>query len=223
MCGRYSLTNTHQFQLRFDISQSLHIPADPNAGPTQELPVVVEADGRRRVLLMQWGLIPSWAALSGGGEPHAMINARAETVQTKPSFRVPFLRRRCLVPASGFMEWRKEGKRALPYLFHLTSEPLFAFAGLYDIWKDADGTPRRTFAIITTRANDLVAPIHDRMPVILHRGDEEQWLDPEMHNPAALKALLEPYPAAAMEAYAVSPRINHAGCKDPALLLPIAS
>ncbi len=222
MCGRYSLTNTHQLQLRFDLAEPVSIPADPNVAPAQELPVIVEADGQRRVLLMQWGLIPHWSK-PFGGDHYTTINARAETVATKPSYRVPFLRQRCLVPANGFYEWQKEGKRSIPYHFHLKQEPHFAFAGLYDTWKDANGTPRCTFAIITTRPNDLVAPIHDRLPVILHRSDEKRWLNPALHEPAVLTALLEPYPAEEMEAYAVSTRINHPACKDPALLLPIAS
>lgn len=222
MCGRYTLTNTYQLPLRFDVAEPVQIPVDPNVAPSQELPVIVEADGTRQVLRMRWGLIPRWSKPSGG-EHYATINARAETVATKPSYRGPFLRRRCLVPASGFFEWRKDGNRLTPYHIHLTHEPLFAFAGLYDTWKDADGIPHRTFAIITTRPNGLVAPIHDRMPAILQRADEAIWLDPDLHDPAVLTPLLEPYPSADMEAYAVSTRVNNPSVKDPTLLLPLAS
>jgi putative SOS response-associated peptidase YedK len=222
MCGRYSLTNTNQLSLRFDVSEPVRVPVDPNVAPSQDLPVIVEADGRRHVETMQWGLIPHWSKPTGG-EHYTMINARAETIATKPTYRVPFQRQRCLVPATGFLEWQKEGKRAIPHYFHLPRDPLFAFAGLYDTWKDARGMPHRTFAIITTKPNALVAPIHDRMPVILHHADEDRWLDPDLHDAAVLTPLLEPYPAEEMEAYTVSTRINHPACKDPALLLPIAS
>jgi putative SOS response-associated peptidase YedK len=222
MCGRYSLTNTDQLPLRFDVAEPVPIAADPNVAPSQELPVIVEADGTRQVLLMRWGLIPHWSKGSGG-DHYTMINARAETVATKPAYRMPFLRQRCLVPANGFFEWRKDGRRPTPHYIHLKRAPLFAFAGLYDTWLDASGTPHRTFAIVTTRPNGLVAPIHDRMPVILHRVDEGRWLDPDLHDPAVLTPLLKPYPAAEMDAYPVSTRVNNPAIKDPALLLPLAS
>jgi putative SOS response-associated peptidase YedK len=166
---------------------------------------------------MRWGLVPHWNK-GPGRERYATINARAETVASKPSYRTPFRRQRCLVPADGFFELRKDAGRRVPYFIHLKREPVIALAGLYDTWEDERGVPHRTFTVITTEANDLVRPIHDRMPVILPREAEAAWLDPDLRDPEALAPLLVPYPAAEMEAYPVSPRVNDPRVKDPALL-----
>jgi putative SOS response-associated peptidase YedK len=191
-----------------------------NVAPGATMPVVVR-DDTNRVELMKWGLIPFWAK-----DPklsYKTINARAETVASSPAFREAFRRRRCLVPAGGFFEWRNTERGKLPYFIHLKQSELFAFAGLYDVWKDAEGNELRTYTIITTIPNDLVAPIHSRMPVILHRDDEAMWLDPKMSDVKALRALLNPFPDALMEAYPVSRAVNTPATNSPALIERVAA
>lgn len=208
MCGRYAivLDDAGALQRRFSLEE---LPDDPtprfNVAPTQTLPVIVR-NSPNRVEMMRWGLIPSWAkdAAIGG----RMINARAETVAEKPAFKRSLRARRCLVPASGFFEWKREGAAKTPHYIHLTNEPLFAFAGLYDTWRDPAGREVRSYTILTTGPNDLMAPIHDRMPVILDREDEDLWLDPDVVEPERLLPLLRPYPARRMAAYPVSRAVN---------------
>ncbi len=155
---------------------------------------------------MHWGLIPSWAKDPSIG--NKMINARAETLLEKPSFKRLVGKRRCLVLTDGFYEWRKEGKRKVPMRMLLKTRELFAFAGLWDRWKKPDGNEFQSFTIITIDANDLLRPIHDRMPVILGRDGEEKWLNPDLKDPSELLPLLKPYPSELMEAYDVSPLVN---------------
>jgi putative SOS response-associated peptidase YedK len=221
MCGRYALVvaGDGSLQRRFSLEELLDDPAPRfNVAPTQTLPVVVR-HSPNHLETMRWGLIPSWAKDPSVG--NRMINARAETVAEKPAFRRPFRSRRCLVPASGFFEWKREGTGKQPYFIHLTDEPLFAFAGLYDIWHDPQGQEVRSYTILTTDANDLMAPIHDRMPVILAREDEDDWLDPDIREPERLLPLLRPYPARAMEAYPVSRAVNSPMHDAPDVLLAV--
>ncbi len=216
MCGRYALLETGELQARFDVGGEMP-DLDPryNVAPTQTLPVVVR-NSPNRVALMRWGLIPSWAKdASGAGR---MINARAETVAEKPSYRTALRSRRCLVPANGFFEWRRVGTSRTPYYIHMKDESLFAFAGLYDTWRDANGVAMMTYTIITTEPNALVAPIHDRMPAILHREDEDRWLDPDITDPGAVLPLLHPYPAEQMETYPVSTTVNSPAHDAPGIL-----
>ncbi|HWE64186.1 MAG TPA: SOS response-associated peptidase [Chloroflexota bacterium] len=216
MCGRYTVTNPEQIALRFDVEQPPHVEATYNAAPSEQLPVIVEHDGQRAMHLFRWGLVPHWAK-----DPQAgfnMMNARAETVAEKPAYRMPLRRQRCLVPASGFFEWKTtvEGKR--PYYIHLKDDDLFAFAGLYDTWHDAQGRSLETYTVITTAANSLLAPLHERMPVILPRDVEALWLDPEIQDASLLCPLLCPYPADQMAAYEVSRRVNSVRHNDASLL-----
>lgn len=157
---------------------------------------------------MRWGLVPSWSKDPAIG--NKMINARAETLTEKPSYRKPFQRQRCLVPATGIFEWRKvEGARAkIPMHIALKSKKLFTMAGLWDVWKAPDDRELHSFAIITTAANDLMRPIHERQPLILDRKDWQTWLDPALNDPAKLTPLLTPSPATEMEAYEVSTAVN---------------
>jgi putative SOS response-associated peptidase YedK len=190
-----------------------------NVAPNQLMPVVVR-NSPNRLAEMQWGLIPSWSK-----EPRvkfSTINARAETIASSPVFRGPFKSRRCLVPASGFYEWRQTAQGKQPYCFRLKRGDLFAFAGLYDVWSDAEGNELYSYTIITTRPNDLVAPIHNRMPVILSRADEDAWLD-QASDSARLRSLLAPYPAAEMEAFAVSRAVNNPANEGAELMQPIAA
>ena len=172
----------------------------------------------------QWGLIPSWAKDPKIGS--RMINARAETLAEKPSYRTALTRRRCLIPADGFYEWReadnpKEGGRTPMYFHRADDDALFAFAGLWDEWHAPDGSPLRSCTIITGTPNPLVAPIHDRMPIILRPENESAWLDPSLRDPDALTALLAPYPADVMDVYAVSRQVNSPAVDDRALLQPV--
>lgn len=164
--------------------------------------------------MVQWGLVPSWSTESSG-----LINARAETLEEKPSFAESFLRRRCLVPADGFYEWKRSGKWKQPYFFQLQDESQFAFAGIWDRW-ERDGLSIASCAIITTTPNELLAEIHDRMPVILSASDQEAWLRNDA-DPRELKALLAPYPAGAMKSFPVSEKVNSALVDEPQLVEPI--
>jgi putative SOS response-associated peptidase YedK len=221
MCGRYTVrVNAGELARRFHLEMPELPSFTPryNVAPTQRLPVVVQADSRR-LATMCWGLIPRWARDDSIGAK--MINARAETLTEKPSFR-PLLRsRRCLIPASGFYEWQPSTK--IPHHIHLVDAPVFAFAGLYDLWRDREGNEVPTYTIITTTPNALVAAIHDRMPVILRPEDEDAWLDPDETDPAPLLALLRPYPAAAMAAYPVSRAVNSPRHDGPELLEPVVA
>jgi putative SOS response-associated peptidase YedK len=150
-----------------------------------------------------------------------MINARAETLGEKPSFRVPLQRGRCLVPASGFYEWKKEGRRRVPWYIRVRDTPLFSFAGLYDRWRDPAGTETMTFAIITTEPNSLVAGLHNRMPAILPREKEETWIRAGVIGPAELTGILIPYPVGEMEAYPTSEKVNDPENEGPGLIQPL--
>jgi len=219
MCGRYSLVPTESIAARFDIQQAqLTLSPRYNVAPSQSMPVVVR-NSPNRLVEMQWGLIPSWSK-----EPRAQfstINARAETLTKSPVFRGPFKSRRCLVPASGFYEWRKTDQGKQPYCIQLKGGQLFAFAGLYDVWRDQEGNELSSYTVITTTPNDLVAPIHTRMPVILHQEDEDVWLDKES-DPEQLLSLLVAYPADAMEAYPVSRAVNSPANESAELLQSVA-
>ncbi len=218
MCGRYALVvvGDGSLQHRFSLEE-LRDDLAPrfNIAPTQTLPVITSHGPHRREM-MRWGLIPSWAKDAAIGS--RMINARAETVAEKPAFRTLLRSRRCLVPASGFFEWQRDGAIKTPHYIHLRDEPLFAFAGLYDRWQDADGHAVKTYTIITTTPNDLLSSMHNRMPVILGPADEEDWLDPDNREPEHLLPLLRPYPARAMEAYPVSRMVNSPANDVPDIL-----
>jgi putative SOS response-associated peptidase YedK len=173
---------------------------------------------RRELMTAQWGLVPFWADEPSIGA--RLINARAETAAEKPSFRAAFRRRRCLVPADGFYEWRREGRAREPWLFRMADDQLFAFAGLWEEWEGPDHSRLETCAILTTEANDRVRPVHDRMPVILSPADYGAWLDPSA-EPAGLKALLKPSPAELLEAVRVGPYVNKAGNEGPGCVEPV--
>ena len=205
MCGRYSfVAEDEMIRERFGIRVRTAIyKANYNCSPTQVLPVIA-SDAPDTLQFFRWGLIPSWTkANEPGKKPSLLINARAETVADKPSFRNSFRHRRCLVPASGFYEWKTEPGRGkkIPYHFGLKSGELFAMAGLWDEWVSPDGDNIRSFTIITTTPNELVAPFHDRMPVMLRREDEGNWLGPGSMEQSLL---LRPFPASAMDVHSFS-------------------
>jgi len=213
MCGRYTMyTQAEALEERFRAQWS-SAPAAPtyNAAPSQEQLTILN-DNPQEITRASWGFVPAWAAGRPGTKP--VINARAESIATKPYFRDAFKKQRCLVLADGFYEWRrtKDGKR--PYRIALKTAEPFAFAGLWSTVHDRAGHKHITFAIITTEANALVAQIHNRMPVILQQGDEENWLNPQLPL-AEAQAMLVPYPAALMTAYEVSPKVNSPAHNTP--------
>ena len=230
MCGRYSLTTPAEAMQRlFSFLGPLpNLPARYNIAPTQMAPVVrarAAQPGTRELVSLRWGLVPFWAKDATIGS--RLINARAEGLAEKPSFRAAVRTRRCLVPADGFYEWQAAAKGKRPYRIGLAggtpeAMPPFAFAGLYERWtKAADGVPLETFTIVTTEANALLRPIHERMPVILPPADHAAWLDPATPLEAAM-ALLRPYPAEAMLAYPISTRVNSVRFDDAACIAPAA-
>jgi len=210
MCGRFTITVSPD-----EIAELLGLPEVPawaarwNVAPTQELPVVLPGGARddRTLARLRWGLVPSWAKDPSIGS--RMINARAESLLSKNAFADALRKRRCLVPADGFYEWRKLPGGRHPVRFVVKGEELFGFAGLWDSWRDRkSGRELRTFTIITTTPNELVAPVHDRMPALLVEEAEDVWLDPAVEDPDRLLPLLAPYPAERMAAYDVSPLLN---------------
>jgi putative SOS response-associated peptidase YedK len=189
-----------------------------NVAPTQEVAAVVEEDEMRKLEMFHWGLIPSWAKDPSIG--NKMVNARAETVSEKPSFRSAFKKRRCLILADGFYEWQKTDDGKQPYHIKMQDDSPFAFAGLWEIWKDDEEI--RSCTIITTAANDLMSEIHHRMPVILPPDDYDMWLDPDFDEKEPLTSLLKPYSSDKMEAYIVSRRVNKPSNNEPSVVEPAA-
>jgi putative SOS response-associated peptidase YedK len=220
MCGRYTITVTLETLM-------LHYFADHpgvavqlpryNVAPTQMVPAVVHDGRRNRLGLLKWGLIPSWA--SDDRRASRMINARSETLEERPAYREAFRRRRCLIPADGFYEWQTmPGGARQPYRIKLRNGGLFSMAALYEIWMAPDGRRIGSFSIVTTRANSLVAGIHDRMPVIVGREDESLWLDRTISDTERLMPLLVPYPAEEMEMIKVNKRVGNVAFDDAACL-----
>ena len=223
MCGRYSLIAdlgdlAHKFEFDGDW---LSFEAAYNIAPTQQALTVGENGGGRKAVFMRWGLIPSWAKDPSIGV--RMINARAETVAEKPAFRTALRKRRCLVLADGFYEWQRvAGSRAKrPMRIVLKTGEPFAFAGLWETWLDPAGGPIESCAIITTTANDLLAPIHDRMPVILPRESESLWLNASDDDPGLLVQMLRPYDTHTLNAYEVSTLVNSVSNDGPDVVLPV--
>lgn len=211
MCGRFTLrASASEIAEFFELIRDLVDWDEPrfNIAPTQSILAVRASSGGREPVRLRWGLIPAWAKDTKLAA--SLINARAETVAEKPSFRTAFRRRRCLIPVDGFYEWRREGKSKVPHWFSLRSQELFAFAGMWEKWQAPDGTAVETCATLTTTPNDLMATIHDRMPVILKPSDYDVWLDPQVDDVNALSSLLVPYPAEEMQAEQVSDVINNA-------------
>lgn len=219
MCGRYTLTVDEELILvRF---QSVKVTDDVytkryNIAPGQLVFAIVNDGEKNRLGTLRWGLIPPWAKDPKLG--YKMINARGETLAEKPAFKRAFRRQRCLIPADGFYEWPFSGKEKQPYRIRLKSGELFAFAGLWERWSAPDGTVIHSCTIITTEANELLADLHPRMPVILKKEDEALWLDRNCDDVALLETLLKPYPADEMEVYPVSSEVNSARNDYPSLI-----
>ncbi len=201
--------------LRFKLNLPRGIKPRYNIAPAQDILAIIN-DGGYQAVSLKWGLVPFWSKDATRG----LINARAETVEQKPSFKQSLQSRRCLIPADGFYEWGKEGGRKKPYRITLKDKSVFVFAGLWDIWRSPGGEVISTCAIITTVANTLISSLHNRMPVILPADAEKAWLDRETAIPA-LKSLLKPYPAVAMESYAISSLVNNPRHDNPEVLRPV--
>ena len=220
MCGRFALlTHAEALIERFRVDEVIKRPEPRyNIAPTQNVTVVVQRE-TRQLTEMRWGLIPFWAKDVSIG--NRMINARSETVTEKPSFRTAFKKRRCLILADGFYEWQKAGKIKVPMHIRLKSREPFAFAGLYEYWETKSGRLLESCTIITTKPNELMNPIHQRMPVILHPEDESTWLNPENQNVAELLSMLKPYTSNPMEAFAVSKFVNSPSNQGPLCVKPV--
>ncbi len=225
MCGRFTLrTPAHRLAEAFGVAALPNLAPRYNIAPTQDVVAIRHADAGRELTMLRWGLIPGWAKDPAIGA--RMINARAETVAEKPSFRAAFRQRRCLVAADGFYEWRKtaEGPKApkQPYYIRLESDAPFAIAGLWERWRDPAGETVESCTLITTEANPALAPIHHRMPVILAAADYDAWLDPRPASAAALHDLLRPYPGAGMTAFPIGRHVNNVRNDDPGCIEPAA-
>ncbi len=210
MCGRFTLTvSPEELQAAFP---NFHIPVDIppsyNIAPSQPIPVIVN-DGKNDLDFYRWGLIPSWTKADNFGKFN-LINARSETVADKASFKSSFRRRRCLILADGFFEWSKStsGKGKTPYYITLKDQTPFAFAGIWDLWYSSEGDPLKSACILTTTPNELLKPIHNRMPVILPAESYADWLKPEEGRPEDFQPFLKPFPAGVMQVYPVSTFVN---------------
>ena len=220
MCGRYNIITDAQalydaYQVEADLADGRL--ARYNVAPATDQLVIVGEGGRRAARWHRWGLIPHWAKDSAMGVK--MINARGESAAAKPAFRAAFRQRRCLVPATGFYEWKAETGGKQPYLIRPRSGGLMSFAGLWESWAGPEGEVR-SFTIITTEPNELMARIHDRMPVIIPREHHARWLDPALRNPAQIQTMIACYPAAELQAVPIGRQINNARNQGPELIDP---
>jgi putative SOS response-associated peptidase YedK len=226
MCGRFVLTATAdalaaEFAAKFTPwTGGLVLAPRYNVAPMTGVVVVRQAEGRRELAVLRWGLVPSWAR----DETIAarLLNARSETAATKPSFRDAMRRRRAVVPATGFYEWKKQGSRRQPWYFH-HREPArsLAIAALWEAWQQPDGGVLETCCLLTTAANAVLAPVHDRMPVLLDEAGMARWLDPDARDPATLADLLHPAPEQVLTAHPVSTAVSRVANDDPSNIEPI--
>jgi len=222
MCGRITQTSPPSVYAElFGIEGALgELPPRYNLAPSQAvLAARMGLSGKPELTLLRWGLVPAWS--KGPDARFSMINARAETVDQKPAYRGPFRYRRCLIPTEGFYEWRAEKGGKQPYLIRMRSGDPFALAGLWDHWQDPHGSGLETCTVIVTDANALIAPLHDRMPVILPKEAWDVWLDPHTPDTAQLKALLRPFDSGLMAAHPVSRAVNNTRYDDPSLIEPL--
>jgi putative SOS response-associated peptidase YedK len=218
MCGRFVRARASEtYGDLFGVRDVPDFTASYNVAPTQQVLAIRRADNAREGVAMRWGLIPSWAK----DKKANLINARAETLFEKPAFRASAKRRRCLIVADGYYEWKTLGPKAKqPYYFRSADDKPFAFAGVWDIWR-GEGEPIESCSIVTTRANELSAEIHDRMPVILCGESADAWIDFDAAEPAALAELLVPFPAEKMVRYPVGTAVGNAKSNGPQCIEPI--
>ncbi|MBN2983507.1 MULTISPECIES: SOS response-associated peptidase [Cohnella] len=224
MCGRYTITVTLEELIARYMAGQVAVPFYApryNVAPGQLVPAIV-SDGRgNRLGQLKWGLVPPWAEDAKIG--YKMINARAETLADRPAYRDAYRRKRCLLPADGFYEWKAADGAKRPYRISLRSKKLFSLAGLYETWTSPSGEVVHTCTVVTTAPNRLMADIHDRMPVILREEDESVWLDRRIREPERLNRLLAPYPDEEMEAYEVDKRVGNVANDDPSCIERIST
>jgi putative SOS response-associated peptidase YedK len=223
MCGRYTVTSAPEaLRALFRYDEQPNFPPRYNIAPTQPIAVVRLFEGKRQFVLMRWGLLPSWVK-----DPKAfslIVNARGESVVDKPAFRAAMKYRRCLIPADGFYEWKSADRgRKQPFYVHAKSGEPLAFAGLWETWTGPNGEELDTATIVTTRANATLAPLHDRMPVIVPREAFDLWLDGTHVDAKTAETLIAPAPDDMLEAYPVSTAVNRTANDNPALLAPVTS
>ena len=218
MCGRFvTIIPADELKKIFDLIENPNIEPRYNVAPTQQVPIVRSSEKHNRLDLLRWGLIPSWSKVLGTG----LINARSETVSEKPSFRSAIKHRRCIVPVSGFFEWKAESGKKQPYYFHIANGSPMCFAGIWETWKAPDSTILETFSILTTTSNKIIEPLHDRMPVILSPENYPIWLNHNMHDPHQLERLYHPFPEEQMTAYKVPDLVNNPRFDSPACIVKV--
>jgi putative SOS response-associated peptidase YedK len=219
MCGRYTLTSAPEaLRALFRYEEQPNFPPRYNVAPTQPIAIVRLVDGQRHFALVRWGLLPSWVK-----DPKTvtlLINARGESAAEKPAFRAAMKRRRCLIPADGFYEWKAGGERKQPYYVHAKSGGLLAFAGLWETWTGPNGEEMETAAIVTTTANRTLKPIHERMPVIVPHEGFDLWLNCADVDAKTAAALIAPGPDGLLEAYEISTAVNRVANDNPQLIEP---
>lgn len=229
MCGRaYQTFTEEELELRYLNKVRQEQPKfgflpSYNLAPTQQAPIVYVCNGQVTLTAMRFGFLPSWAKNLKEAARYSLINARGEEISEKPTYRLAFEKRRCIVPLSGFYEWQKlPGGAKRPFAIHLKDEAIASAAGVWELWKNKEnGEALQSFSIITTVPNSLMEPIHNRMPVLLNRQDEMAWLDPDQENLESLKALLKPCPTEWLTAYEISTLINSPKNNVKEVLSPI--
>jgi putative SOS response-associated peptidase YedK len=221
MCGRYALTEPDDIAERFDVEPPKQtVKPNFNAAPGQFMPVITEAEGVRSLEIMKWGLVPVWAKDEKMG--YKLINARAETLFAKNMWKSAVTKRRCLIPATSFYEWKGESGDKVPFAIHPSDIDLFAFAGVWESWHSPAGETLHSYSIITTEPNNEMASIHNRMPVILQKDEENKWLNAGQDQ-SAIESFLHPYHDDGLEIYEVSRDVNSVRNNDGHLVLPINS
>lgn len=219
MCGRFVIAFTDGFHVRFKVPEDGETVVPRfNIAPSQSSPIIL-GQGPNRLEMMRWGLIPSFA--KEGGMGLKLINARAETVNKKPMFKRLMAKNRCLVPSTGFYEWMKADGGKVPYHIRHRDNRYVSYAGLFDSWRSPDGEAISSFTILTTTANELMRPIHDRMPVILRQEDEEKWLESGPLEDQELKGIFSPYPSDELEAYQVAKLVRNPAVESAELIRPV--
>ena len=219
MCGRFYLDAPDELVLSyFGLDEGIHLQPRYNIAPSQDVAIVRAAAQARELAYLRWGLVPAWSREEK--TRYSMINARADTIADKPSYREPFRKRRCLVPASGFYEWRKMSHGKQPYRIGRTDNGIMALAGLWEHW-EGEGKSVDSCSIIVTEANDCIRPVHDRMPVILDPDQFDAWLNPDNGDAETLKAMLQPYPGEAMSYWPVDTMVNSPANDDPRNIQPV--